>query len=100
MSAAVKNALEIGPALGVGGNTLLVGGEPVCLGMTASRLALNAELFEKCAKAFVLAAATGGRIKPLPWLVRLIANNRLMKDERRAKLRIMEGELPEESRGY
>lgn len=83
-----------------GGNVLLVRGQAVCLGMTGSRLALNAELFEKCAKAYVLAAATGGRVKPLPWIVRFVANRRLMKDERRAGERFQRGLLPEESKGY
>ena len=83
-----------------GGNVFLVRGQAVCLGMTGSRLALNAELFEKCAKAYVLAAATGGRVKPLPWIVRFVANRRLMKDERRAGERFQRGLLPEESKGY
>ncbi|MFP3614495.1 hypothetical protein SB778_30835 [Paraburkholderia sp. SIMBA_050] len=100
MSPAISGVRELGRALRAGGNTLLVGKEPVCLGMTASRLVLNAELFEKCAKAFVLAAATGEPVAPLPWLVRRIANGRLMKDERKAGQRIRQGMLPEESRGY
>ncbi|KVS34278.1 MULTISPECIES: hypothetical protein [Burkholderia cepacia complex] len=100
MSPAVQQVDDIGLALGAGGNTLLIGDEPICLGMTASRLVLNAELFEKCAKAFVLASATGRRVKALPWLVRVVANGRLMKDESRARARIGQGLLPEESKGY
>jgi hypothetical protein len=83
-----------------GGNALLVRGRPVCMGMTGARLALNAELFEKCAKAYVLAVATGGPVKSLPWVVRTVANRRLMKDERRAAGRFALGLLPEESKGY
>ena len=83
-----------------GGNVLLVQGRPMCLGMTAMRLALNAELFEKCAKAYVLAVAGGGRVQPLPWIVRLVANRRLRKDEQRATLRFAQGLLPEETKGY
>lgn len=83
-----------------GGNAALLDGQPLVLGMTATRLALNAELFEKCAKAYLLAAATGGRIRQLPWVVRYVANGRLMKDERRACERVAQGLLPEESRGY
>jgi len=86
--------------LGQGGNVLLLDGQPLVLGMTAQRLALNAELFEKCAKAYVLAAATGGRIRPLPWIVRHVANGRLMKDEARARARVTAGLLPLESQGY
>lgn len=90
----------LGQALAAGGNAVLVQGRPLVLGMTGARLALNAELFEKCAKAYVLAAASGGRIKPLPWIVRYVANGRLMKDQRRAGERVASGLLPEESKGY
>lgn len=100
MGPAVTHEADVGPALQAGGNALLVGGVPVCLGTTGSRLALNAELFEKCAKAHVLAAAAGGPVKPLPWWVRHIANGRLLKDQRRAAARLAQGLLPEESRGY
>ena len=87
-------------ALRAGGNALLWHGVPVCLGTTCTRLALNAELFEKCAKAYVLAVAAGGRVRPLPWLVRWVANGRLAKDERRAALAFARGDFPVESRGY
>jgi len=91
---------ELAAALRRGGNAVLVGGTPVCLGTTASRLALNAELFEKCAKAHVLAVAAGGPVKPLPWWVRHIANGRLQKDQARAAARLAQGLLAQESRGY
>ena len=100
MPAAIDDFACIGESLRDGGNVVLVRGQPACVGTTASRLALNAELFEKCAKAYVLAVATGGRVKPLPWLVRYVANGRLMKDERHAKRRFDQGLLPEETRGY
>lgn len=83
-----------------GGSVLLLGGRPLCLGITAQRLALNVELFEKCAKAYVLAAATGGRVRELPWWVRRIANGRLRKDQTRAAAAFAAGELPAESKGY
>lgn len=82
------------------GNVMLLQGRPVCLGMTGLRLALNAELFEKCAKAYVLAVAGNGRVRALPWIVRLVANRRLKKDEQRAAARFWQGLLPEESNGY
>jgi hypothetical protein len=91
---------DLAQALAAGGNALIMRGEPLCIGTTAARLAMNAELFEKCAKAFVLATATGGRVKPLPWVVRHVANRRLMKDERRAAERFACGLLPEETKGY
>lgn len=87
-------------ALNGRGNVAMVAGRPLCVGMTAMRLALNAELFEKCAKAYVLAVAGGGRVRPLPWIVRLVANRRLSKDQQRAAARLQQGLLPEESKGY
>jgi ribulose-5-phosphate 4-epimerase/fuculose-1-phosphate aldolase len=87
-------------ALGGGGNALLVAGMPVCLGTTCQRLILNAELFEKCAKAWVLAIAAGGQPRALPWWVRRIANGRLRRDERRAARSFANGQLPEETNRY
>jgi hypothetical protein len=100
MGPAVENAGEAATALRGGGNVLMMQGRPVCLGMTAMRLALNAELFEKCAKAYVLAVAGGGRVRALPWIVRLVANRRLARDGQRAAERFLQGQLPEESKGY
>ncbi|MGM9491051.1 hypothetical protein [Ideonella sp. YS5] len=100
MGPAVRSTESFVTSLRAGGNALLVDGVTVCLGTTGSRLALNAELFEKCAKAYVLAAAAGGPVKPLPWWVRHIANGRLRKDQGRAAARLAQGLLPEESRGY
>lgn len=102
MPAQVAGAEErdLRAALRHGGNALLVAGTPVCLGMTCQRLLFNAELLEKCAKAWVLAVASGGETGPLPWWVRRIANGRLKRDERRAARRFAQGELPEEVKGY
>ncbi|GKS93473.1 hypothetical protein [Acidovorax sp. SUPP2825] len=98
--APASSLAAVGKALRLGGNALLVQGQPLVLGMTGARLALNAELFEKCAKAYLLAAAGGGQVRPLPWVVRYVANRRLMKDEHRARLRVRQGLLPEETKGY
>lgn len=87
-------------ALAAGANALLVGGIPVCLGTSCQRLVFNAELFEKCAQAWVLAAATGGRVSRLPRWVCWIANGRLRRDQRRAAHRFGQGLFPEEVRGY
>jgi hypothetical protein len=87
-------------SLRAGGNVLLLQRQPLCLGTTATRLALNAELFEKCAKAHVLAVASGGRVRALPWWVRWIANGRMRKDASRAEARFAQGLPPEESKGY
>ena len=97
---ATINAPEFQDRLADGTNTILVGDLPVCCGTTCQRLALNAELLEKCAKAYVLAAATGKPIGSLPWWVRKIAVSRLRKDQRRAAERFALGLLPEETRGY
>jgi len=86
--------------LSSGTNVLSAQGQLLILGMTGSRLILNAELFEKCANAYVLAAATGRPTKQLPWIIRFIANRRLLQDERRALARVGAGRLPEETKGY
>lgn len=100
MGPAATELSELAQSLRKGGNVLMVQGRPACIGMTAMRLALNAELFEKCAKAYVLAAAGGGRVRALPWIVRFVANRRLYKDEQRATQRFALGLLPEETKGY
>jgi len=100
MGCAAAELREIAPSLRQGGNVLMVQGRPACMGMTAMRLALNAELFEKCAKAYVLAVAGGGPVRALPWIVRIVANRRLRKDEQRATLRFSQGLRPEETKGY
>jgi ribulose-5-phosphate 4-epimerase/fuculose-1-phosphate aldolase len=100
MASAIEDTGGLNDALSTGGNVLLVKGMPLCFGTTCTRLAQNLELFEKCAKAYVLAIATGGAVKPLPWWVRRIANGRLAKDQRRAAEAINSGVLPEVSRAY
>ncbi len=87
-------------ALRDGGNSLLVGTMPVCLGVNCLRMVFNVELLEKCSTAYVLAKAAGNGVKELPWWVRRIANRRLLRDERRAAQRFARGLIPEEARGY
>jgi ribulose-5-phosphate 4-epimerase/fuculose-1-phosphate aldolase len=86
--------------LTTGGNAWSCGDAVLVFGSTAQRLALNAELLEKCAKAYVLAKATGAPVHTLPWWVCHIANGRLKKDQRRASDRFAQGLLPEEVKGY
>ncbi len=100
MPAAIEHAGELPAALRPGGNALLMRGMPLCFGVTPRRLALNVELFEKCAKAYVLAAAAGGSVRTLPWWVRRIANGRLAKDARAAAEAFRRGAAPEESKSY
>jgi hypothetical protein len=98
--ASAATAAELNAALSAGTNSVLVSGLPLCFGTTCQRLVLNVELLEKCAKAYVLAAATGEPVNTLPWWVRTIAVGRLRKDQRRAAERFAQGLLPEETRGY
>ncbi|MBB2895679.1 class II aldolase/adducin family protein [Pseudomonas sp. AS2.8] len=100
MAPAVARGDALAEALADQGNVQLLGGQPLCLGTTASRAALNAELFEKCAKAYTLAQATGAVLTRLPWWVVLIATRRLQRDQRAAAEAFRQGRLPAESRGY
>jgi hypothetical protein len=77
-----------------GANAYVFDDVVLCLGMTRERVVFNAELLEKCAKAFVLASLTGQRVNTLPGLVRFIANRRLLKDEKRAAQAHARGEVP------
>ncbi|WP_374595462.1 hypothetical protein [Aquabacterium sp.] len=80
--------------LSAGANAYVFDDFVLCLGLTRERLIFNAELLEKCAKAYVLATLTGQRVGTLPWLVRFIANRRLRKDEGRAAQAYSRGEMP------
>ena len=100
MARPTEDLSQLPGALADGGNVALHAGQVLVLGMTPSRLALNAELFEKCAKAWVPATAAGATLRTLPWLVRHVANGRLMKEEARARDQVRRGLRPEETRGY
>ncbi|HEY2622135.1 MAG TPA: hypothetical protein VGI53_01720 [Dyella sp.] len=86
--------------LAKGGNLWVCGRRVAILGTTEQRLVLNAELAEKCIKAYVMAAGTGDPVHTLPWWVCYIANGRLHKDQARAATRMASGLKPEESIGY
>ncbi|GGA50919.1 class II aldolase/adducin family protein [Dyella nitratireducens] len=88
------------PTLATGGNVWAGEHDVSVFGNTVHRLVLNAELLEKCAKAYVLAKATGMPLHTLPWWVCHIANGRLKKDQKRAAQRFAQGLLPEEVKGY
>ena len=77
-----------------GENAFILNRQVLCLGMTLDRAVFNAELLEKCAKAFVLASGTGKPAGKIPWLVRYIANGRLLKDERYAASQYALGQIP------
>ncbi len=86
--------------LGTGANGFLHDGRLWCFGMTLERLAQNAEILEKCAKAYMLAAMTGERVRRIPWLVRHIANGRLLADEKLAAAAHSRGERAVPKVGY
>lgn len=100
MPAAVENEIGLAAALAGGANAMMLRGRLLCLGMTARRLALNAELFEKCATAYVLATATGGTLTMIPRWVQRIANRRLARDEKRAAEAFAADRLPIDSNKY
>lgn len=81
---APANAEQLPALLAGGGNAGPLAGRLLALGVTRNRMLFNAELFEKCAMAYVLARLGGERVKQVPWWVRLIAGRRLIKDEANA----------------
>ena len=83
-----------------GANAALLGERLLCLGMTCDRVLFNTELYEKCSQAYVIAKASGSRIGFIPLWVRLIANRRLLKDERRAAASYRNGHIPEGINAY
>ena len=91
---------EIRKAFSRGSNVALLGDRLLCLGMTCDRVLFNTELYEKCAQAYVIAKASGGQIGLIPSWVQMIANHRLLKDERSAAHSYREGRIPEDPRSY
>jgi ribulose-5-phosphate 4-epimerase/fuculose-1-phosphate aldolase len=87
-------------ALRGGGNVALYGDQRICVGTTPDRVVFNADLFEKCAKAFVIAHASGHRVRKVPAWVRYIAGGRLKKDQRRAAESYAAGRIPEGMDAY
>jgi ribulose-5-phosphate 4-epimerase/fuculose-1-phosphate aldolase len=83
-----------------GANAVLLGERLLCLGMTCDRVLFNTELYEKCAQAYVIAKASGSRICFIPAWVRLIANRRLLNDERQAAECYRNGNIPESLSAY
>lgn len=64
------------------------------LGVTHERVVFNAELMEKCAKAYVLASATGKPVTEVPFYVKLIANKRKLKDQAYTAECYAKGDMP------
>lgn len=68
--------------------------QTLIMGVTHERVVFNAELMEKCAKAYVLASATGKKIRQVPAYVKLIANQRKLKDQKYTAECYQKGEMP------
>lgn len=83
-----------------GGNAGPLEGRLLVLGVTRNRMLFNAELFEKCAMAYVLARLGGRRVKRVPWWVRLIAGRRLQKDQASAAASHTSGQQAAELGAY
>lgn len=83
-----------------GANAALLGGRLLCLGMTCERAVFNTELVDKCASAYVITMASGMRAGVIPSWVRLIANHRLRRDERKAAASHGSGRIPDGISGY
>ena len=87
-------------AISRGGNAAIFGDQRLCLGVTPERIVFNAELFEKCAEAFVIAYSSGRKIHRIPWWVRAIAGRRMRKDQVRAAESLAAGRIPEGMNAY
>ncbi|MCB1137201.1 MAG: class II aldolase/adducin family protein [Leptospiraceae bacterium] len=94
------NSRDLQKAMQQGSNAFLLPEGALILGMTLDKAIFNAELLEKCARAFVLARLTGRPFKKIPWYVRLIANQRLRKDEKRSAESYAAGKIPEGFTAY
>ena len=94
------NRLQLREALSGGRNVVLLGERLLCLGTTCDRVLFNTELYEKCARAYVIAKASGAKVTIIPSWVQMIAIRRLVKDERRAALSYGEGRVPEDRHSY
>lgn len=81
---APTSAAQLPALLAAGGNAGPLDNRLLALGVTRNRMLFNAELFEKCAMAYVLARLGGGAVKKVPWWVRLIAGRRLRQDQAHA----------------
>ncbi len=83
-----------------GEQIFLVSNGVLILGHTVERVVFNAELLEKSAKAYLIARATGLPVKKVPLYVRIIANMRLHKDQKRSAASYASGKIPEGFKAY
>mgnify|MGYP001826297685 FL=1 len=87
-------------AVSDGANIAIFGQQRLCLGVTPERIVFNAELFEKCAMAFVIAHSSGRPVRRVPWWVQLIAGSRLKRDQKRGAESLAAGHIPEGMNAY
>lgn len=80
------DACGLAQALASGGNAAVVDGRLLILGVTPNRMLFNAELFEKCARAYLLARGEPPvrKVHLVPFWVRWIAGRRLARDQANA----------------
>ena len=78
----------------------IIGEQCLRIGTTAQRLVFNAELFEKCATAFLIAGSCGRPLRTIPAWVCWIAGRRLQKDKRSAARAFAAGEFPQDTNAY
>lgn len=83
-----------------GANAAFDGKQRACLGSTPERIVFNTDLFEKCAKAWVIARSAGRPVRRIPWWVRVIAARRLRRDQRRAARSLTAGSIPTGMNAY
>jgi hypothetical protein len=91
---------HLAEALESGGNAYLLEGRRLLLGSTPNRVVLNADLVEKCTKAFILAVSTGDSASPLPAWVCELWYARLHEDQKRAAASYRSGVVPEGMDAY
>lgn len=90
----------LGNAIAGGANIAIIGEQRLCLGVTPERVVFNAELFEKCAKAYIIALSSQRTLRRIPWWVCQIAIGRMKKDQVRAAESLAAGRIPEGMNAY
>ncbi|HBS06574.1 MAG TPA: hypothetical protein DEA96_16515, partial [Leptospiraceae bacterium] len=89
-----KNPRELFKELSSGSNVVLLSDSVLVCGVTPEKLVFNSELLEKCARAYLYAYLTGQKIRKIPFYVRIIANSRMLKDQKRSAESYARGEVP------
>ncbi|TGL37546.1 class II aldolase/adducin family protein [Leptospira perdikensis] len=96
----IDGSVESDPIVISGANAFLHEEGVVVTSVTREKAIYNCELIEKCSKAYLLAHSTGSPIRRIPWWVRFIAKNRLLKDEKKASAAYALGQRPTGFKAY